>query len=63
VGRHKRRKPLARPGVDGRITIKWIFKHIMIRGGDWPPAHDELLTTYLNAFTSFIKSIDFQTLQ
>ena len=34
----------------------------MIRGGDWPPAHDELVTTYLNAFTRFIKSIDFQKL-
>jgi len=38
------------------------IKH-MIRGGDWPPAHDELVTTYLTAFTRFIKSIDFQKLQ
>ena len=37
-----------------------LIKHIMIRGGDWPPAHDELVTTYLTAFTRFIKSIDFQ---
>jgi hypothetical protein len=25
--------------------------------------HDELVTTYLNAFSRFIKSIDFQKLQ
>jgi hypothetical protein len=35
----------------------------MIRGGDWPPVHDELVNTYINAFTRFIKSIDFQKLQ
>ena len=40
-----------------------LIKHTMIRGGDWPPAHDELVTTYLTAFTRFIKSIDFQKLQ
>jgi len=39
-----------------------LIKHIMIRRGDWPPAHDEMVTTYLNAFTRLIKSIDFQKL-
>jgi len=34
----------------------------MTRGGDWPPANDELVTNYLNAFSRFIKSVDFQKL-
>jgi len=40
-----------------------LIKHIMIRGGVWPSTHDELVTTYLNAFAKFIKDIDFQKLQ
>ena len=39
-----------------------LIKHIMIRGGVWPSTHDELVTTYLNAFAKFIKDIDFQKL-
>ena len=35
----------------------------MIRGGVWLSTHDELVTTYLNAFAKFIKAIDFQKLQ
>jgi hypothetical protein len=35
----------------------------MLKGGDWPPADDELVTTYLNTFTRFITSTDFQKLQ
>jgi len=27
-----------------------LVKHIMIRGGVWPSTHNELVTTYLNAF-------------
>ena len=38
------------------------IRHIMARGGDWPPANDELVASYLNAFSRFIKSIDFQKL-
>jgi hypothetical protein len=40
-----------------------LIKCIMTRGGDWPPANDEMVATYLNAFTRFIKSTDFQKLQ
>ena len=40
-----------------------LIKHIMIRGGVWPSTHNELVTTYLNAFAKFIKAIDFQKLQ
>jgi hypothetical protein len=39
-----------------------LIKHIMTRGGNWPPANHELVTNYLNAFTRFIKSNDFQKL-
>jgi hypothetical protein len=39
-----------------------LIKHITARGGVWPPANDELITSYLNAFSRLIKSIDFQKL-
>jgi len=39
-----------------------LIKHIMVSGGSWPPANDELITKYLKAFLSFVKSIDFQKL-
>jgi hypothetical protein len=45
------------------LAVSSLIKHVMIRGEYWPPAHDELVTTYLNAFSRFIKSIDFQKLQ
>jgi hypothetical protein len=38
------------------------IRHIADRAGNWPPANDELVATYLNAFSRFIKSIDFQKL-
>jgi hypothetical protein len=40
----------------------WLIKQIMVSGGTWPPANDELITKYLNAFSKFVKSIDFQKL-
>jgi hypothetical protein len=40
-----------------------LIKQIILKGGYWPPAHDELVTTYINEFTRFIKSIDFQKLK
>jgi hypothetical protein len=40
-----------------------IMKNIMIRGGVWPSTHIELVTTYLNKFTKFIKAIDFLKLR
>ena len=39
-----------------------IIRHITATGGEWPPANDELIANYLNAFSRFIKSIDFQKL-
>ena len=39
-----------------------LIKQIMVSGGSWPPAKDELITKYLKAFLSFVKSIDFQKL-
>jgi hypothetical protein len=39
------------------------MKNIMIRGGVWPSTHVELVTTYLNEFTKFIKAIDFLKLR
>jgi hypothetical protein len=29
----------------------------MTRGGNWPPADDDLVTNYLNTFSRFIKSV------
>ena len=39
-----------------------LIKQIMVSGGSWPPTKDELITKYLKAFLSFVKSIDFQKL-
>jgi hypothetical protein len=39
-----------------------LIKEIMVSGGTWPPANDELITKYLDAFSKFVKSIDFQKL-
>ena len=39
-----------------------LIKQIMISGWSWPPAKDELITKYIKAFLSFVKSIDFQKL-
>jgi hypothetical protein len=39
-----------------------LIHHITARGGDWPPTNGELVANYLNAFSRFIKSIDFQKL-
>jgi len=36
--------------------------HKKARGGNWPPANDELVANYLNKFPRSIKSIDFQKL-
>jgi hypothetical protein len=40
-----------------------LIKYITTRGGDWSPTNDELVNTYLYAFTRFITSTDFQKLQ
>jgi len=37
-------------------------RHVTAKGGNWPPANNELVANYLNAFSRFIKSIDFQKL-
>ena len=34
-------------------------QHITASGGYWPPDNSELVAKYLNAFSRFIKSIDF----
>jgi hypothetical protein len=39
-----------------------LIQHITARGGDWPPTNGELVAKYLNAFSRFIKCIDFQKL-
>ena len=39
-----------------------MIKKIADSGGSWPPAKDELTTKYLQAFSIFVKSIDFQKL-
>jgi hypothetical protein len=39
-----------------------IIKQIIISGETWPPENDELITKYLYAFSTFVKSIDFQKL-
>jgi hypothetical protein len=39
-----------------------LIQYIMARGGDWPPIDGELVAKYLNAFSRFMKSIDFQKL-
>ena len=39
-----------------------MIKQISISGGPWPPAKDELIMKYLQAFLKFVKLIDFQKL-
>ena len=39
-----------------------LINQIMVSGATWPPAIDELITKYLNAFSKFVKSVDFQKL-
>jgi len=39
-----------------------MIKTIVCSGGSWPPAKDEMTNKYIQAFASFVKSIDFQTL-
>jgi len=39
-----------------------LIKQIMVSGGTWLPANDQLITKYLNTFSKFVKSIDFQKL-
>jgi ribonuclease HI len=36
-----------------------LIQHITARGGDWPPTNGKLVSNYLNAFSRFIRSIDF----
>jgi hypothetical protein len=38
-------------------------KHITAGGGSWPTTNNELVTTHIDAFTRFVKSIDFNKLQ
>jgi hypothetical protein len=40
----------------------YLIKHITTRGGIWPPLNNELVAKYLNAFSRFVKSIDFSKL-
>jgi hypothetical protein len=35
VGKPEGRKPLGRPGVNGRIILKWIFERLGGGGVDW----------------------------
>jgi len=37
-------------------------QHITTSGGYWPPDNSELVAIYLNAFSRFIKSVDFNKL-
>ena len=39
-----------------------LIQHITTRGGIWPPTNNELVAKYLNAFSRFVKSIDFSKL-
>jgi hypothetical protein len=39
-----------------------MIKKIVDSGGSWPPAKHELTTNYLQAYSIFVKSIDFQKL-
>ena len=39
-----------------------LIQHITNTGGIWPPSNNELVTKYLNAFSRFVKSIDFSKL-
>jgi hypothetical protein len=42
--------------------ISSLIQDITARRGDWPPTNGELVANYLNAFSRFIKSIEFQKL-
>jgi len=35
VGKPEGKRPLRRPGVDGRIMLRWIFREVGCRGMDW----------------------------
>jgi len=35
VGKPNGKRPLGRPGVDGRIILRWIFREVGCRGVDW----------------------------
>jgi hypothetical protein len=39
-----------------------MIRKIVGSGGSWPPEMDVLTTKYLQAFSIFVKSIDFQKL-
>ena len=41
----------------------YLIQHIKTSGGFWPPTNNELVAKYLNAFSQFVKSIDFSKLQ
>jgi hypothetical protein len=38
-------------------------QHTTAGGGNWPANNNELVAKYLNAFSRFVKSIDFNKLQ
>jgi hypothetical protein len=38
-------------------------QHITAGGGAWPTTNSDLVAKYLNAFSRFVKSIDFNKLQ
>jgi hypothetical protein len=38
-------------------------QHIKAGGGSWPTTNSELVATHLDAFSQFVKSIDFNKLQ
>jgi hypothetical protein len=40
-----------------------LYKHITAGGGSWPTTNSELVTIHIDAFTRFVKSIDFNKLQ
>jgi hypothetical protein len=40
----------------------FLIQHITTRGGIWPPTNNELVAKYLNAFSRFVKSMDFSKL-
>jgi hypothetical protein len=35
MGKPEGRRPLEDPGIDGRITLRWIFKRLDGDGTDW----------------------------
>jgi hypothetical protein len=39
-----------------------LIQHITTRGGTWPPTNNKLVAKYLNAFSRFVKFIDFSKL-